>query len=408
MTEFSNLIARQPICNKQLKVVAFELLYRMQSTEQGAAVIDSDDNATIDVLLSAFNDLNINDVVGNKLAFVNFTSNLIINQLPPISPKRLVIELLEGQEVTPELLKAMARLKKKGYKIALDDFSLNKETLPLIEHCSIIKLDVMTDPPETWADYIPKLKAKGIKVLAEKVETYDIYEQCCELGFELFQGYFFAKPKTIVGKRIANNEMTILTLMSKLNAADIDIEEVTRSITHDANISYNLLRTINSGLFNLPSKVESIKHAIMMLGLTELKKWINFLALSSLDNKPRALTEMAMLRARMCEEVGKAATNRSSADDYFTVGLLSLVDAFFDLPIEGLIQKLSLPPAIKQAILKKEGDMGKALNCVIEYQNGEWQNNSNTAIQACDTIRPETLTKAYLDSVKWVEENAFH
>lgn len=403
MSETSSLIARQPICNAKLKVVAFELLYRMQSNGNNAVVTNAD-GATIDVLLSAFNDLCINDVVGDKLAFVNFTSNILLNQLPPISPKQLVIELLEGQDVTPELLKSLGRLRKKGYKIALDDFCLNKETIALIEYADIIKLDVLEDEPETWAAYIPKLKARGITLLAEKVETYQVYEQCRDLGFELFQGYFFAKPKVMSGKRISNNELTILSLLSKLNAADVNIEEVTKAITQDANLSYNLLRTINSGLFCIPQKVDSIKHAIMMLGLSHLKSWINFLALSSLDNKPQALTDLAMLRAKMCEQLGKTVTNRSNADDYFTVGLLSLIDALFDTPMSKLIQKLSLPDAIKNALLKQEGAMGKVLKCVIHYEDGQWDKNNNHLLKD-SKVTINTITAAYLESVQWVEEN---
>ncbi|MFT6386944.1 MAG: EAL and modified HD-GYP domain-containing signal transduction protein [Cellvibrionaceae bacterium] len=406
MIESSNLIARQPICNKQLKVVAFELLYRMQSGGGNHAVVGDADAATIDVLLSAFNDLSIDDVVGNKKAFVNFTSNILLTQLPPISPKQLVIELLEDQEITPALLKALGRLRKQGYKIALDDFCLTKETISLIDYTDIIKLDVLDQAPESWAAYIPKLKDRGITLLAEKVESYAVYEQCCELGFELFQGYFFAKPKVITGKRISNNEMTILSLLTKLNAKDINISEVTKLISHDANLSYNLLRTINSGLFNFSSKVNSIKHAITMLGLTHLKSWISFIALSSMDNKPQALTELAMVRAKMCEELGKSMTSSASADDYFTIGMFSLIDAFFDIPMEELVKKLSLSDTMKNALLKREGSMGAALDCVINYQNGTWDNVEKTPLIDTGALSHESITNAYLNSVKWAEENS--
>lgn len=405
MAEASNLIARQPICNKQLKVVAFELLYRMQSDGDNRAIVDNADGATIDVLLSAFNDLSIDDVVGNKLAFVNFTSNILLNQLPPISPKQLVIELLEDQEITPALLKTLGRLRKQGYKIALDDFCLTKETISLIDYADIIKLDVLDQEPESWAAYIPKLKNKGITLLAEKVETYSVFEKCSELGFNLFQGYFFAKPKIISGKRISNNEMTILSLLAKLNTENVNISEVTDLISHDTNLSYNLLRTINSGLFNLPSKVDSIKHAITMLGLSHLKSWISFLALSSLDNKPQALTELAMVRAKMCEELGKTITRRASADDYFTIGMLSLIDAFFDMPMEELLGKLSLSDTMKQALLKHEGEMGSALSCVINYQNGTWCKDNPPVLINANILSNDSITSAYLSSVKWAEEN---
>ncbi len=405
MQELSNLIARQPICNKQLKVKAFELLYRMQMTSEGGPLLDNPDGATIDVLLAAFNDLCIEDVVGDKLAFINFTSNIILKQIPPISHKQLVIELLEDQEITPQLLKAIARLRQKGYKIALDDFCLTKETISLIEYADIIKIDVLDTPPEAWANYIPKLKDKGITLLAEKVETQEMFEKCCELGFDLFQGYFFAKPKIIAGKRISNNELSILTLIAKLNVEDIDIDDITNTIIRDPNLTYNLLRTINSGLFGLSKEIDSIKHAITMLGLRKLKKWIGLLALTTLENKPQLLIVFAMIRAKMCEILGQKTTDREYADDYFTVGLLSLMDAFVNLNMDVLLEKISLPQKMESALLGYEGDMGKVLRCVINYQNGNWDSKEKISILDNKNIEADDITQAYLDSVRWAESN---
>lgn len=402
MTNSSNLIARQPICNKNLKVIGFEILYRMQGG-QNSATIDDPDAATIDVLLALFNDLSIEDVVGNKLAFINFTSNLILQGLPDIPPKQLVIELLEDQTITPALLKSLARFRKQGYKIALDDFCLNRETISLVDYANIIKLDVMEQEPETWAEYIPLLKEKGVALLAEKVESYEIYERCCELGFQLFQGYFFSKPKVISGKRMNNNEVTILNLLSEINKISVDFNTVTRLISQDVTLSYNLLRTINSGLFSLPTQVTSIKHAITLLGLSTLKNWINLLSLSSLGNKPQILTDLVMLRAKMCEMIGQKINGTLKADDFFTVGLLSLIDAFFDMPMKLLLGKLSISKEIKQALLNREGELGMALECAISYQDGKWQQAAKNQLVRNKQITPSDLNAIYLESIKWVE-----
>lgn len=405
MQELSNLIARQPICNKQLKVKGFELLYRMQMTEDGDPLLDNPDGASIDVLLATFNDLSIQDVVGDKLAFINFTGNNIIKHLPPISHKQLVIELLEDQEITPALLKSLARLRQQGYKIALDDFCLTKETISLVNYADIIKIDVLDTPPETWSNYIPKLREKGITLLAEKVETHEMFEKCCALGFDLFQGYFFAKPKIIKGRRLSNNELSILELIAKLNASDIDINDVTNIIIRDPNLTYNLLLTINSGLFSLSKEISSIKHAITMLGLKRLKKWISLLALATLDNKPQVLIVYAMTRAKMCEILGQKLTSRKSADDYFTVGLISLMDAFVNLNIDELLDKISLPKKMELALLSYEGDMGNILYTVINYQNGNWDYEQKNPFIGGEKIQPDDITQAYLDSVHWAEKN---
>lgn len=398
----SHLIARQPICNSSLKVVAFELLYRMNGSGNNA-IIENQDSATIDVLLAAYNDLSITDVIGKQVAFVNFTSNIIINNLPPLSPKQLVIELLEDQEVTPELLKSLKNLRHKGYKIALDDFCLTKETLSLVECADIIKLDVLDQPPQTWANYIPKLKERGITMLAEKVETYDVYEECKALGFELFQGYFFAKPKILSGKKMSRNAASVFQLIGKLNAIEVDFDDVINTISADAGLSYNLLRTLNSGMYAQVKKVESIRQAAVTLGLNNLRNWINLLALGSLDDKPAVLIETAMIRAKLCEHLGEIITGKSSPEGYFTVGLFSMIDAFFDTPLEELIKKLALRQELIDALLNYKGDKGRVLRLACHYQEDKLT-KQDLALLEDYRIDNKMITQAYLDSIYWSKE----
>jgi EAL and modified HD-GYP domain-containing signal transduction protein len=367
------------------------------------AVIDNQDSATIDVLLAAYNDLSIHDVIGKQLAFVNFTSNIIINNLPPLSPKQLVIELLEDQEVTPELIKALKSLRHKGYKIALDDFCLTKETLSLIECADIIKLDVLDQAPETWANYIPKLKERGITMLAEKVETYEVYEQCKALGFELFQGYFFAKPKILSGKKMSRNSMSVLQLISKLNTPDVDYEDVINTISADVGLSYNLLRTLNSGMYAQMKKVDSVRQAAVTLGLNNLRNWINLLALGSLDDKPQILLETAMIRAKMCELLGEVVTKKTAPEGYFTIGLFSIIDAFFDTPLEELIKKLGLSGELSAALLHYKGEKGKILQIAVHYQE-DTLSKSDLATLEDYNISNQALAQAYLNSLYWSKE----
>jgi len=404
MTKASNLIARQPICTNKLKTIGYEILYRM-GCDSNNAVVDNPDSASIDVLLALFNDLAIKDVVGNKLAFINFTGNLLVNGLPDIPPKQLVIELLEDQEINDELLAALTKLKKQGYRIALDDFSIDSTTLPLVEYANIIKVDVIQDPPQTWKEFIPPLKKKGVIFLAEKVETYGIFEECCDLGFDLFQGYFYEKPKIIAGKRLGNNQQTVIQLMEEVNKENIDIDKITLLISNDVNISYNLLRTINSGLYCLPTEITSIKHAITLLGLANLKNWINIISLGTLNDKPQLLTETAMVRAKMCECLCENIGHRNQIDQYFTLGLFSLIDTFFDISMEDVLKKLSLPPEIEKALRFFKGDMGDVLRIVIDYQTGDWEKERLNPLICDGKLTEEQLTKAYLSSIQWVEEN---
>lgn len=404
MTKASNLIARQPICTRKLKTIGYEILYRM-SGDTNQAMVDNPDSASIDVLLALFNDLALSDVVGNKLAFINFTGNLLVKGLPDIPPKQLVIELLEDQEVNDDLISALDKLKKQGYRIALDDFTLDATTRTLVDYANIIKIDVLQDPPEIWKDFIPPLKEKGVIFLAEKVESYEVFEECCDLGFDLFQGYFYEKPKIIAGKRLGNNQQTVIVLMNEITKQDIDIDKITHLISSDVNISYNLLRTINSGLYGLPTEITSIKHAISLLGLANLKNWINIISLGTLNDKPQLLTETAMLRAKMCGMLGGIISQDKLTDQYFTLGLFSLIDTFFDISMEDILKKLSLPNEIEKALRFYKGTMGNVLRCVIDYQTGDWANESQNSLIVNGRLTEEQLTEAYLSSIQWVEEN---
>jgi EAL and modified HD-GYP domain-containing signal transduction protein len=277
--------------------------------------------------------------------------------------------------------------------------------LSLIECADIIKLDVLDQAPETWKNYIPKLKERGIVMLAEKVETYEIYEQCKELGFELFQGYFFAKPKILSGKKMSRNSMSVLQLIGKLNKADVDYDDVINTISADVGLSYNLLRTLNSGMYAQMKKVDTVRQAAVTLGLNNLRNWINLLALGSLDNKPQILLETAMVRAKMCELLGEIVTKKEAPDGYFTVGLFSVIDAFFDTPLDEVIKKLGLSEELLTALLHYKGEKGKILKIAIHYQEDKLSKQDLANLEDYK-INNQDLTQAYLNSLYWSKAQA--
>ena len=402
MTESSNLIARQPICNKNLNVIGYEILYRMQSTEN-KAVIDNPDAATSDVILSLFNDLSLEDVVGDKYAFINFTSSFLLEGLPKSPPKQLVIELLEHQSIDESLLSALSKYRKSGYKIALDDFHLDDQTSALIDYANIIKLDVFDGNPKKWASEIQHFKDKGIKVLAEKVENKKVFDECLDLGFDLFQGYFFAKPEVLSGKKLGKNEMATLNLLNELNKKEIDIENITKLISKDVDLSYNLLRIINSGFYAISHEIQSIKHAVTLLGVSALRNWINLLALSSVNNKPQMLGDLALLRGKMCEEISKSIYPQADHDEFFTLGIFSLIDAYFDSPMKDLLGKLSISKTLKNALINHSGDMGKVLSCVTAFQSGNWSSTEKSALIQEGLLSLNDVNFIYSHSLKWVD-----
>lgn len=400
MTESLPLLARQPIFNTQMKVVAYELLCRSSHVNQ--ANFNNGDAASSQVLLNAFTELSIHNVVGKHLAFINFTRNLLQTP-PPFDRKQLVVEVVEGQKVDESMLHALKVLRENNYTIALDDFILTTETEHLIPYADIIKLDVLQLNTKELTDHIDRLKQFDIKLLAEKVETYEMLEFCKSAGFDLFQGYFLARPQIISGRKMSDNKQSVLQLLSALQAPDVPVEKIEHMIARDAVLSFKLLRLVNSAAFGLARKIDSLKQAIMLLGLNKIKNWVNILAMSNLGDKPHELSVAALTRARMCELIANQLNGKSNADGYFTVGLLSTLDAFMDLPMANLLESISLSKHINDAILSQVGSEGKVLEITTHYEKGAWDKIDWTYLEK-NGISSEQLAEIYVDTLEWVDK----
>lgn len=400
MTEAIPLLARQPIFDGNMQVVAYELLCRNSDLKFIAST--DGDAASSQVLLNAFTELSIEEVVGNHKAYVNFTRTLLSSP-PPFNRQKLVIEVLEGQRVDAAMLHSLKQLREQGYTIALDDFELDENTQSLVAYADIIKLDVLSLSADKIRDHINYLKPFGVTLIAEKVETYEMFEQCKALGFDLFQGYFLAKPRVITGRKISENKQSVLQLLSALHDMDVPIEKVERMIARDTLLSFKLLRLINSAAFGLSRDVESLRQAIMLLGFNKLRNWVNLLALSNLSGKPHELSVAALTRARMCELIASKMNQRSRVDSYFTVGLLSTLDAFLDSPLEELLSNLSLSEVLNKAMLTHAGPEGMVLKVVQAYEQGRWQDIDWHQLESLG-LTPDVIAGAYVESLHWVAE----
>jgi EAL and modified HD-GYP domain-containing signal transduction protein len=398
MSELLPLLARQPIFNRKMQVVAYELLCR--STEMTDGKFDDGDMASSQVLLHAFTELSINSVVGNHQAYINFTRTLLMTP-PPFDRKQLVVEVLEGQTIDAQMLHSLKLLREQGYTIALDDFELSEETKDLVPYADIIKLDVLSLSSEQLLAHIEYLQPLGIILLAEKVETYEMLEFCKEAGFDLFQGYFLARPKIIKGRKITENKQAVLQLLSVLHDPDVALEKVERLISRDPMLSYKLLRMVNSAAFALPRTIESLRQAITLLGLNIIKNWVNLLAMANLGDKPMELSIAALTRARMCEVIAATMNGKQRQDTFFTVGLLSTLDAFMDAPLETLLGNISLSSQLNEALLNHLGDEGKVLDIVEHYEHAEWDRIDWDYLQTRN-INPEMLSHIYVEALQWV------
>ena len=280
-------IARQPIYDKNFDVFGYELLYRNGAVNE--AKIDDPNLATCETILNAFMHIGIDNLVGSALAFINLPQDFIIDEtLTPLFNSQSVLEILEDVEPTPEVIEGLKRLKKRGFKIALDDFEYRESLEPFLELADIVKLDVIAlNEEQIREEYERVRKYEHIKILAEKVETQEMKEFCIELGFDYFQGFFFCKPQLVKQKQVITNKTVVLNLLNKIQNPELDYDEFQTILSQDVTLSYKLLRYINSAMFSLRREVDSIKDAVVLLGQDNIKKWLSLILMSRMGkDKP--------------------------------------------------------------------------------------------------------------------------
>lgn len=390
MTEF--LIGRQQILDSKLNTFAYEILFRGKDFD--LSIQESAASATKQVITDTILEIGLNELVGPHLAFINFTAQNLLEKTPLDLPKdRIVVEVLENVKVDQDIIKNLRELSSKGYTIALDDFELTEQWLPLLEFVDIIKLDIMANSLEETRQLIEKLKPYHLRLLAEKVETHAEYEQLKAWGCELFQGFFFSKPNLVEGKRLGVSQTATIQLLSAINNSEVTFQEVSKVISQDVSLSYKLLHFINSASFGLANKIESIQHAITYLGLKEIRRWANILALSSMSSKTPALLQTILVRAKMCELL--ALEIKQNPESYFLMGLLSGLDSILDLPLERALTHLPLSNTLANAILHKTGLDGEALQYVLDYER--WEIGQATFAN----IEPQRIAAIYLECIQW-------
>ena len=390
------LLARQPIFDRNTKVVAYELLFREVNPER-ADVVDGD-FATSAVLENAFMNLSIDDVIGDHKAFINFTPRLLEMEIP-IEPARCVIEVLEDVEVTDALLESLKRAKQKGHLVALDDFEYNETLQPLVDLADIIKLDVLALTDTELVDAVGRLSAYGVTLLAEKIETNEMLRHCLDLGFEMFQGNFLSKPEPITGRKLAANKIVVLELLTKLQEPSSNFKDLELLISQDPALGLKTLRLVNSAYYGPRHQIESLSHAIAYLGMDALRSLASLLVVSGLSDKPDALRDFALERAKVCELLGRKV-KEAEASVFYSVGLLSTMDAYFDQPLEEILGNMSLRPDVKAALLDREGELGAVLALVERVQRGELEAIVWDRLADFD-LSPQVVNELYMEVIQW-------
>ncbi|MBW1783172.1 MAG: HDOD domain-containing protein [Deltaproteobacteria bacterium] len=397
-------VARQPIFNRKRRIYGYELLFRDGISN---AFPDIDGHAaTSKVLSHSFFSMGMDRITGGKAAFINFTAQLLEKKIPLLFPKdKLIVEILEDVEAVEPVVQSCRELHSKGYLLALDDFLYKKELEPLMALADIIKIDFLLTPPDELANVADKLLPFGAKLLAEKVETHEEFHQALDLGFEYFQGYFFSKPEILKGKSPSPSKLALLQIMAEANREDFRFSEIERVIQRDVDMSYKLMRYINSAYFRRAQEISSMKQAMVLLGEKEIRRFVSLMALANLvEDKPDELVRASIIRAKLCELLGRDNPSQVDEGELFTVGLFSLIDAILDDHIENLMEALPLSGNIKSALVKGEGKLAGYLRIARCYEGGDWEEFARTATEM--RIDVHRVPQSYMDAVAWAESLA--
>jgi EAL and modified HD-GYP domain-containing signal transduction protein len=404
-------LARQPILNRGQRLVAYELLFR-DARQRNEADVTDDAEATATVIAHA-SELGLGQVVGDQMAFVNVDAVGLMSDFIRFLPNdKVILEILETVKATPEVMDRVRELKQAGFKFALDDVIGHSEDVQKLQPlCDVIKVDIKDMQPGTLQALARVLKNPKQKLLAEKVETIEEFQQCMELGFEYFQGYYFARPVILSGKKISPSQRSVLHLLDLLNT-DATSQEIERSVKHDALITLNLLRLVNTPAVGARYRINSVGHALMVLGRRQLQRWLQILLYvknGGTQEFTSPLLQLATTRGKTMELMVEHLRpgQRVSADIGFTVGVMSLMDTLFSIHMRDVLDSVNVLDEVRAALLHRSGDYGSMLN-LIEHIEKAGDGKTLAPLLHQLALKPSELYAIQLAAIEWVTEYARH
>jgi c-di-GMP-related signal transduction protein len=394
-------VARQPILNPAGQVFGYELLYRTTSDESTPS--EAQELAAARVLSDAVLALGLETLTGGRRAFMNMSRAHLLSNVATLLPaKAVVLEVLEKVEIDNELIAACKSLRSRGYSLALEDFTLDSPQEALLPHVNFIKVDTRSTTP-AGRQAIKQRVPSTMSLVAEHVETAEIYEDAKAGGFHLFQGFYFCKPTMFKAGALPARRMAYAQLLTSLNDPNVTVSRIEDLIKHDASLSYRVLRCVNSAAYGIQRQVQSIRQAVVLLGLDQIRKWASVWALAGLnEGSSSELVSVAILRARSCELIAQTLMTREEASEYFLLGMCSLLDVILQKPLDEALADLPLSDTVHKALLGEENLARVVLDAVIAYERGQWDESTRLAQMA--GVPPTQLPAAYADALKWARE----
>ncbi len=392
------IVARQPIFDLSQKVVGFELLYRSTAAATTANGASSAVMASTTVVQAVLG-IGLDRLCEGERVWLNFTREMVVERAwELLDPGQVVIELLETIEPDAEVTAACAEAKRKGYAFALDDFEWDPKWIPLLKEVRLVKIDVLGKTPQDLKPLLKELMPYGhLTLLAERVENGDVLEMCRKLGFKLFQGFFFCQPQTLTRRDLRADELNALLLLDLVRDEKTTSAAIEAAIKRDPGLTLKLLRIVNSAAMGFKG-IESIPHALRLIGRTALERWLTLLVVATFAQgsaAQRELFKLSLTRARLLEQVSTGEDKPTR----FLVGIFSLLHVMLQTPMRDLVSKLKLSDAVSTALLDRQGPHGTLLAAVEAYETGEWGRVEQ--LTGYDERVLVQLAQAYPDALAW-------
>jgi c-di-GMP-related signal transduction protein len=394
-------LARQPIFGRYREVFGYELLFRSgwENAFRGSDL----NQASLQVMSNSFHVFGLNELTGKHAVFINVTRDVLLSEfLTLLPPERTVVEILEDIKPDPEVLETCRNLKRRGFRLALDDFVFTPGLKPLMDLADLIKVDVIQSTVEQQRSLLNRPTTSGLRFIAEKVETHDVFHRCAADGFTFFQGYFFARPEVLSKRAITGQKAQYLQILNEIHKSSLDLSRLEDILKHDLSLSYKLMRYINSAHFGWKVEIRSLRHAVVLMGENDFRKWVSLVVLAGMaTDKPAELVLNALIRARFCELLAPLVGLSDKEQDLFLLGLFSRLDAILDQPLADCLADIPITPQIKGAFFDQDNSYRQVYQLLEIYEKGQNEKIKNQAVSL--GMDQKDLPPLYWKAVAWAE-----
>lgn len=389
-------IVRQAIVNENQQSFGYEILYTDNSLSSDRA----DDLAAANAIENFLSSMDSEKFLDGKLAFLTFTHNLLEKNIPKMfTTNKLVVQIEDSLITNPMSQSYITKLKQCGYKIAVIDFEFAPRFFGILDIVDYIKVNFSSNDPSV--DNIVNIgKSFGKKIIAYNISTLEQYEHAKSLGCSYYQGSYVSEKMPSSIKTVNHIQSNFFLLMIAVTKDEPDIDEIESIISRDVSLTYSLLKLVNSAYFALRNRAKSVKQALVILGLGQLKQWIYLLSFKQDDGSmPDELIKISFLRATFAAElVGFASNMPISRSEAYLMGMFSTLGKLMRMPLNEVLVQLPVGDEIKDALLKQEGRAGLLYKLIMAYEKADWRAMSESAAEL--NIPQSIIAQKYFECVE--------